>query len=183
MAFRSFIAGNQQFQDTQPFLYQVMVTICYISIFLNINATFGSFLLLHDLGEVGYEAAKLSTTGRLEQLEVFGPDHGGINHSLKDFGSNRLWNLMVFHCKLVFANSKKNNWFDCQKNRDAHVLLRYCDLSHGTPGIYHADGVDRNHRPHDACRWLYFRTYEPFYAFWRIHEAETNISASESVKR
>ena len=175
-AFRTFIAGNQQFQDDQPLLYQVMVTICYISILLNVNATFGSFLLLRDLGEVGYEAAKLcALRGLLEQFEV-----RGINPLLEHYGSNRMWTFMVIHCKCRKSDISFL-FLTEEKHRDTHILLRHRDLDHGPPGIYHTDGVPRNHRPHDVCDRFHFRTYEPFYVLRRTHEAETQNTFFEFV--
>ncbi|KAF9530497.1 hypothetical protein CPB83DRAFT_850425 [Crepidotus variabilis] len=80
----------------------IIVATCYAAIFLNINATIGSFVLIDRLGELGFEAARLDMLGRLDQLELVGHNHSQVNQLLKEFGAGRMWKYMLIHWLVTF---------------------------------------------------------------------------------
>ncbi|CAA7263707.1 unnamed protein product [Cyclocybe aegerita] len=76
-----------------------VIASCYTALFLNVAATIGSFVLIDNLGEVGYRAAKLDAADALIQIEAIGDYRPPISKLLKEFGATQLWNGMLYHCE------------------------------------------------------------------------------------
>jgi len=79
-----------------------LVAMCHLSLFLNINATIGSFVLIDNLGEVGYEAAKREAGGesRISHLSrLQNPYNGSVSQVLEVYGASKHWKAMLFHCR------------------------------------------------------------------------------------
>ncbi|KAJ3504334.1 hypothetical protein NLJ89_g7987 [Agrocybe chaxingu] len=79
-----------------------VIASCYIALFLNIAATIGSFILIDNLGEVGYRAAKRDAAGTLIQIETIGDYRPQISRLLEEFGATKLWNGMLYHWLFTF---------------------------------------------------------------------------------
>jgi len=79
-----------------------IVGACYLAIFCNINATIGSFVLIDNLGEVGFEAAKREAENQLDDISRAGNYHGSITGLLKKFGATSVWTVMLLHWLLTF---------------------------------------------------------------------------------
>ena len=88
-----------------------------------------------------------------------------------DYGPS--WSFIVSSFAFFFlARERHRTDKTYHTDRDTHILLRYRDLDHGSPGIYHTHGVARNHRSHAVRRRFDIRTYEPFYVLPRTHGTE-----------
>jgi len=77
-----------------------LVATCYFALFLNINATIGSFVLVDNLGEVGVEAAKRETQQLLMHIARTPRYTGSVTKLLEDYGASRWWPWMLVHCEL-----------------------------------------------------------------------------------
>ena len=87
-----------------------------------------------------------------------------------DYGPS--WSFIVSSFFAEFERGRRRTDKTYHTDRDTHILLRYRDLHHGFPGIYHTDRVARNRRSHAVRRRFDIRTYEPFYVLPRIHGTE-----------
>jgi len=122
-----------------------LVAMCYAAIFLNINATIGSFVLVDNLGEVGYEAAKRDAGGRLEHISRVGHYHAGVSQLLTEFGASGSWYWMLIHCKLhqVFTIASTNFRF-----RVDYFLSGDFDLNYSSPDVRDAEGAQEHEDRH-----------------------------------
>ncbi|KAJ3504331.1 hypothetical protein NLJ89_g7988 [Agrocybe chaxingu] len=79
-----------------------VIASCYAALFLNIAATIGSFVLIDNLGEVGYRAAKRDSKDELLQVDTIGDYTPAVSKMLVDFGANGMWNGMLYHWLITF---------------------------------------------------------------------------------
>ncbi|KAH9474872.1 hypothetical protein JR316_0013340 [Psilocybe cubensis] len=89
---RSVAADNASF-ETQSFL----LTMCYAAILFNISATIGSFIIMDNLGEMGFRASCKAT--ELDEvsdmgLGTFMTSQDGL---LIKFGASPEWKWMLYH--------------------------------------------------------------------------------------
>uniref|UniRef100_A0A8H7XSG0 Uncharacterized protein n=1 Tax=Psilocybe cubensis TaxID=181762 RepID=A0A8H7XSG0_PSICU len=74
---------------------------CYMALFLNISATISSFILIDNLGEIGFRASCNS-----DNLEGFGLGTGKLvtnqDNLLIKFGASPAWRMMLYHWLITF---------------------------------------------------------------------------------
>ncbi|KAF9533107.1 hypothetical protein CPB83DRAFT_805950 [Crepidotus variabilis] len=76
----------------------VVIAFCYAALFLNINATIGSFILTDKLGELGYEGAKKGPA----DTSTVGVDRRGVSALFKEYGMTSMWSIMLVHWLITF---------------------------------------------------------------------------------
>jgi hypothetical protein len=84
--FLAFFKGNKGLSDREPRYQNLVMVLCYTALFLNINATIGSLVLLDTLGKEG-EEEYFSTSDPKQVLERC--------------GITPLWNRLRYLCRLL----------------------------------------------------------------------------------
>ncbi|KAF9531687.1 hypothetical protein CPB83DRAFT_848557 [Crepidotus variabilis] len=79
----------------------LLVAACYAAIFLNINATVGSFVLIDDLAEVGLEATK-RYQAQGDGFTAVKMDNRGPSQILTKFGASKMWRPILIHWMVTF---------------------------------------------------------------------------------
>lgn len=80
-----------------------VIASCYAALFLNVSATISSFILIDNLGEIGFRASCKGTEWEkdIQQTERI---EGTQENLLVRFGASKDWNLMLLHCKSSIAS-------------------------------------------------------------------------------
>lgn len=72
-----------------------IVAACYAALFLNIGATITSFILIDNLGEIGYQAA-CKQSGTVQNAGLLTAHQDRL---LVIYGASPMWKLMLFYCE------------------------------------------------------------------------------------
>ncbi|KAF8964804.1 hypothetical protein BDZ97DRAFT_865155 [Flammula alnicola] len=75
----------------------IIVAFCYAGLFLNIGATISSFVLIDELGELGFQASR-----RADSLKQIGEISVTQENLLLKFGASRSWKSKLYHWLFIF---------------------------------------------------------------------------------
>ncbi|KAF8895828.1 hypothetical protein CPB84DRAFT_1682145, partial [Gymnopilus junonius] len=78
-----------------------LIASCYAALFLNISATISSFILIDNLGELGFHASCKDPTFYTD-LETAGTMSVTQDKLLIKFGASKMWKLMLWHWLATF---------------------------------------------------------------------------------
>ncbi|KDR77007.1 hypothetical protein GALMADRAFT_155696 [Galerina marginata CBS 339.88] len=74
---------------------------CYVALFLNISATISSFILIDNLGEIGYRAS-CNEEALKQKFGTTNTYTAGQEKLLAEFGASEEWEWMLFHWLATF---------------------------------------------------------------------------------
>jgi hypothetical protein len=131
--FLAFFKGNKGLSDREPRYQNLVMVLCYTALFLNINATIGSLVLL-------------DTLGKEEEEEYFSSSNP--KQVLERCGITPLWNRLRYLCKLLSFKTSRfndlNHFFSGKWLRVGHFLLRHRISDHVGTRFYMARGGKGN---------------------------------------
>jgi len=76
-----------------------LLATCYAALFLNISATISSFILIDNLGEIGFRASCQHDLESLTNLSTITTTQDGL---LMKFGASPEWKFMLYHWLVTF---------------------------------------------------------------------------------
>lgn len=94
------VALQASAQDSGPQIttYHISLTVlAYSALVLNISASLSSFILIDKLGDLPFQASQKP----LSRLPRMGPIEGTQEQLLLRYGVDRLWTVVVYHCKIT----------------------------------------------------------------------------------